>query len=427
MDRKVKYLIIGAGISGLTFANYADGDYLIIEKEDEAGGYCRTIKKKDYVWDYAGHFFHFSTEEFKRKFLDSVSRDDIKYKDKNTKIIYKDALVDYPFQTNIHQLEKQEFIDCLYDLFHREEKEDYDSFLDMLYGKFGKSIVEKFLRPYNEKLYAVDLTTLDKDAMGRFFPYADIPAIIDNMKANKDSTSYNNSFLYPKEGAGSFIQILYDALDSSKVLMNHKVVKIDNENKTAELDDGSRITYEYLINTSPLNHFLDYFDGEEFKSLQEALSYNKVLVFNLGFNKKSKYTEEHWMYIPDKKVNFYRIGFYDNILDADKLSMYIEIGYGKNDVITEADVEEQLKLTLDNLRKLGIIDDETKLEEHSTIIMDPAYVHINTETEKRIQEFKEREAGNDIYTIGRYGAWTYCSMEDCMIAAKKLAEKLKVD
>ena len=33
MDRNVKYLIIGAGISGLTFANYADGDYLIIEKE----------------------------------------------------------------------------------------------------------------------------------------------------------------------------------------------------------------------------------------------------------------------------------------------------------------------------------------------------------------------------------------------------------
>ena len=310
MDRNVKYLIIGAGISGLTFANYADGDYLIIEKEDEVGGYCRTIRKKDYVWDYAGHFFHFSTDEFRKKFIDSVDAADIKYKDKNTKIIYKDALIDYPFQTNIHELDKEEFIDCLYDLFHREEKEDYDNYLDMLYGKFGKSIVEKFLRPYNEKLYAVDLTTLDKDAMGRFFPYADIPAIIDNMKANKDSTSYNNTFLYPINGAGSFIQILYDALDKSKVLLNHKVVRIDNENKTAELDDGSRIRYEYLINSSPLNDFLAYFDGEEFKKLRASLSYNKVLVFNLGFNKKSKLTEEHWLYIPDKAVNFYRVGLY---------------------------------------------------------------------------------------------------------------------
>ena len=424
MDRNVKYLIIGAGISGLTFANYADGDYLIIEKEKEVGGYCRTIKKKDYVWDYAGHFFHFSTDEFKKKFLDSVNPEDIKYKDKNTKIIYKGELVDYPFQTNIHQLEKEEFIDCLYDLFHKEEKEDYDSFLDMLYGKFGKSIVEKFLKPYNEKLYAVDLKTLDKDAMGRFFPYADIPAIIDNMKANKDSTSYNNSFLYPKNGAGSFIQILYDALDSSKILMEHEVVKIDNEHKVAQLDDGSKINYEYLINTSPLNHFLGYFEGEKFSALKNRLSYNKVLVFNLGFNKKSKFTEEHWMYIPDKAVNFYRIGFYDNILDADKLSMYIEIGYGKEDEITEQDVEMQLKLTLENLHMLGIIDDDTKLEEHSTIIMDPAYVHINTETEKMVQQFKAEEEKNGIYTIGRYGAWTYCSMEDCMIAARDLAMSL---
>ena len=215
----------------LSFANYADGDYLIVEKEDEVGGYCRTIKEKDYVWDYAGHFFHFSTDEFKKRFIDSVDEDEIIYKDKNTKIIYKGELVDYPFQTNIHQLEKSEFIDCLYDLFHKEEKEEYDNFLDMLYGKFGKSIVEKFLKPYNEKLYAVDLTTLDKDAMGRFFPYADIPAIIDNMKANKDSTSYNNSFLYPRSGAGSFIQILYDALDKEKVLLNHVVDKIDRANK----------------------------------------------------------------------------------------------------------------------------------------------------------------------------------------------------
>lgn len=97
------------------------------------------------------------------------------------------------------------------------------------------------------------------------------------------------------------------------------------------------------------------------------------------------------MYIPDKAVNFYRIGFYDNILDADKLSMYIEIGYGKEDEITEQDVEMQLKLTLENLHKLGIIDDDTKLEEHSTIIMDPAYVHINTETEKMVQQFKAEE------------------------------------
>ena len=174
-----------------------------------------------------------------------------------------------------------------------------------------------------------------------------------------------------------------------------------------------------MINTAPLNHFLELFNNSDFIKLKNELSYNKVLVFNLGFNKKSKYTKEHWMYIPEKEANYYRIGFYDNILDADKLSMYIEIGYDKN---AKIDVDEQLKLTLENLRKHGIIDKDTILEEYVSIIMDPAYVHINGETEKKIQNLKENFKSNNIYTIGRYGAWTYCSMEDSMLEAKKLSK-----
>ena len=70
MERNVKYLIIGAGISGLTFANYADGDYLIVEKEDEVGGYCRTIKEKDYVaklkQDGMDNFIKYGIARFKK-------------------------------------------------------------------------------------------------------------------------------------------------------------------------------------------------------------------------------------------------------------------------------------------------------------------------------------------------------------------------
>ena len=157
------------------------------------------------------------------------------------------------------------------------------------------------------------------------------------------------------------------------------------------------------------------------KDLEKDLSYNKVLVFNLGFNKKSKYTKEHWMYIPSKEVNYYRIGFYDNILDTNKLSMYIEIGFSKD---AKIDVKKQLDLTLENLRKTGIIDEDMVLEEYVSIIMNPAYVHITKKAEEEIEKLKETLAKNFIYTIGRYGGWTYCSMEDCMIEAENLAEKI---
>ena len=86
MNRNVKYLIIGAGISGLTFANFIKDDYLIIEKENEVGGYCRTIKKGEYLWDYAGHFFHFKTDEMKKLFEDLMKDEELIFQEKNTKI-----------------------------------------------------------------------------------------------------------------------------------------------------------------------------------------------------------------------------------------------------------------------------------------------------------------------------------------------------
>lgn len=46
---------------------------------------------------------------------------------KATYIKYKDGMVDYPFQKNIHQLSKEELIDCLYDLF-TVDKQAYTNF-----------------------------------------------------------------------------------------------------------------------------------------------------------------------------------------------------------------------------------------------------------------------------------------------------------
>lgn len=418
--KETKFLIIGAGISGLTVANRLnkDADYLIIEKEKEIGGLCRTFNIAGYIWDFAGHFYHFKTEEMKKLFMEKMKDEEIVYKTKNTKIYYNGRMIDYPFQTNIHQLDKEEFIDCLYDLYNKEESEEYNSFLDMLYGKFGKSITEKFLKPYNEKLYACNLTSLDKDAMGRFFPYADIKEIINNMKENK-SNSYNNTFLYPKRGAVAFLEKLNKGIDNERLMLNEEVKEIDIEKKIVTLKNGKSIKYEYLINTIPFNKFLETMKID-YKKIVTELSYNQVLVFNLGFEKKSE-NKEHWIYFPDKKINFYRIGFYNNILDDEKMSLYVEIGFPKNEII---DINEQLELTLENLKKIGIIQDN-KLIAYNSLIINPGYVHINKKHIKEIADLKEKLENKDIYTIGRYGNWTYCSMEDCMISAKELAQRIE--
>lgn len=401
--KKCKYLVLGGGISGLFFGNrYKNEDFIILEKDSECGGYCRTIKRNGYIWDYAGHFFHFTNEQLKNEFK-NIFKDSVK-RIKNTKIFYKSKLIDYPFQKNIHQLPKQEMIECLVGLFEKIECSEYSNFLQMLYGKFGVGITEKFLKPYNEKLYACDLNKLDVEAMGRFFPYANIKDIILNMKT-KNNTSYNNEFYYPKEGAQSYIDHLLKNINQEKISLNENVEKIDIFNKIVYTNKNI-YNYEFLISSIPLNKFLkksDIHTNTEF-------SYNKVLVFNLGFDKESLNKDIHWIYVPDKKINFYRIGFYNNIIGSEKLSMYVEIGFSENDDIN---IDKELSDTLSNLKKMKIID-EHKLVDYNALIMDPAYVHITKESLKTVNKLKEDMEKIGIYFIGRYGKWTYCSIEDCM-------------
>lgn len=426
MVNTCKYLIIGGGVSGLTFANFIDDDdYLILEKENEPGGYCRTIHQDGYIWDYAGHFFHFATEKIKNIFNNRISSEELVYKNKCTKIFYKNLIIDFPFQANIHQLDKDEFIDCLYDLYFRKKKdsqEEFASFLDMLYGKFGVSITEKFLKPYNEKLYACDLNELDQDAMGRFFPYADIEQVFKNFK-NDYSGSYNATFMYPKNGAKVFIDALLQGVNKESILLNEFVTEINADLKFAKTNLGRQINYEFLINSSPLNSFLKLFkDNSSYHHMAEKLSWNRVLVFNLGFSKKSNITDIHWAYIPDKNINFYRVGFYDNILDGDKLSMYVEVGLPSEG---NPDIPQQLDLTIKNLMKLGVVDEDNQLVSYSSILMDPAYVHVDSNLDNLKKSIKLDFEKHQIYSIGRYGDWKYCSIEDSMIDALDTIDILK--
>src|SRR5205807_400483 len=163
-----------------------DEDYLVLEADAEIGGYCKTVRRAGFTWDYSGHFFHFKHPEIEAWLRARMPGQRILTVAKRSFISYAGRMIDFPFQKNIHQLPQGEFIDCLHDLFFAHQggaRAREGNFKEMLYARFGRAIAEKFLIPYNEKLYACDLAALDKDAMGRFFPHADLPEIVRNMKA----------------------------------------------------------------------------------------------------------------------------------------------------------------------------------------------------------------------------------------------------
>ena len=411
-------IIIGAGITGLSYAMFKnDGDYVILEKESEIGGYCRTTKRNGYVWDFSGHFFHFQDEGIKNLVLEGMEMEKMVSVIKETRIKYKDLLVDYPFQKNIHQLPKEELLDCLYDLFSIVSTE-YDNFQEMLYCKFGKSIAEKFLIPYNEKLYACDLNTLDKNAMGRFFPFANKEDIIRNFRKT-DNSSYNGSFVYPQGGAVKYVESVATHIDKGKIECSVEVTSINLQAHTVLLSNGNVLKYDRLISTLPFPVLLEK-AGVNYDT--SIYNWNQVLCFNLGFDRKGADTTNHWLYFPEKKYCFYRVGFYDNILGQDKMSLYVELGFHKDDKINP---NEWIGRVLKDLKQAGVVSDCQILMDYQSVIMNPAYVHINKNSLEDVEKKKTLLQTYDVYSIGRYGSWTYCSIEDNIKEAKILAENLR--
>lgn len=409
-------LIVGAGVTGISYANFSKNRTEIIERENEIGGYCRTIKRNGFVWDYSGHFFHFRNPEIEQFVCSHIANEDLLHVKKSTSILYGGRYIDFPFQKNIHQLPKDEFIDCLYDLYAATSiYGKVESFKDMVYANLGKSIAEKFLIPYNEKLYACDLNSLDKDAMGRFFPKTSKEEIILNFR-NQDNTSYNQFFVYPKGGAIEYVNSMVQNIENTPISLNEKLVKVDLDARIA-VTEKREIRYDRLISTIPFNKLLDLC-GVNYPS--DLFSWNKVLVFNIGFDRKGNDRKSSWIYIPDENFIFYRIGYYDNILQTDKMSVYVEIGFSRD---AEVNPEECFGRVVRDMKRLGLIDQE-RIVDYEYIIMDPAYVHISSRCGAYIERLKLELKKKNVYSIGRYGSWTYCSIEDNILEAKATAEEI---
>lgn len=408
--KKVKYLIIGAGISGLSFAEQKkDDDYLIIERDSVPGGLAKSFRKNGFIWDVAGHFFHFHSDSTKAYYESMMTNKEQKTVQKMAKVFYSGNYIDAPFQYNIHQLRRKEFIECLTDLYYATAPKDSVSFSQFVEKKYGTSIAKKFLIPYNEKLYACNLNNLEQDSMGVFLPKLNFDMLMSFFRGLKGKT-YNDVFRYPVDGCDSIISALIDQLNNNRIRLNEKAISIQIDKKILKTDKDE-YSYDYLINTIPLNCFVKMIGLSE-----NVLNYNQVLVLNLGFDKPSINKKVSWVYFPGNEI-FYRVGFYNNISGTERLSIYVEIGYRSDEKI---DIDNALQRTLEDLKRVRIIDNH-KLDSFQPYIISPGYVHI-TETGKEFTKkiIREMEAQN-IYMIGRYSRWQYSAMDDSIEQAMELA------
>jgi protoporphyrinogen oxidase len=186
------------------------------------------------------------------------------------------------------------------------------------------------------------------------------------------------------------------------------------------------VNYDSLVSTLPLAELLKKMPDlpPEIESLKKRLLWTSVLCVNLGVE-RAKISDQSWIYFPEKKFPFYRVGFPMNftphVVPKGCSSMYVEVGYPP-EKIPDFKNPKFLKSIRSGLETAKILKKSDKILVADFIPIRYAYVIYTPERKAQMKTLFNFLNTHSIRSIGRYGAWKYSFMEEALLDGKMTAE-----
>lgn len=418
--------VLGAGLSGLSAAWHAGPRTRVFEAADRSGGECTTDKVGPYHFDRSGHLLHLRTPEIKRMVrrllpnaFHCIRRD--------ARVHLLGTEVRYPFQANTFGLAPDVKARCLMDYLAAAvaPKKTARNFSAWAQARFGGTMARLFFEPYNRKLWTIDPADLTLDWMRSYVPVPELKTVVQGAFADRPSREgYNASFFYPKKGG---IEILAASLAARVrgLRVKARAVKVDPRRRWVQIQSVGRESWEALISTLPLPALVALLDRppQRVREAAARLRANSVLVVNLGV-RRSPLHAAHWLYFPEEKYIFYRVGFPSNfgrVAPQGCSSLYAEValaaGTGWDQRKHLARKVKQDLLAARILRPGDIIEAEhCQYLPYAYVIFDRDYA----QARKTVLDYLELCG---IQSIGRWGGWEYSAMEDALLAGALAAKK----
>ncbi|OQA56609.1 MAG: hypothetical protein BWY42_00912 [Candidatus Omnitrophica bacterium ADurb.Bin277] len=429
-------LIAGAGLAGLSAAWHLGRKNipsLIFEKENEAGGLCRSKRVRGFTFDQSGHLLHFKTS-YARNLVKNLLKGNIFEHERSAWVSIGSRLIRYPFQGNLFGLPPRIVEECLDGLIKVRGEESRRgsgktvSFSQWIRRTFGQGIARHFMEPYNTKFWTIPTREITCEWTSGMVPVPSLRRMIRGAKKeNTEPLGYNARFWYPGQGGiGRLARAFEESLPA--LCLDARICRIDLGRKEIELSCGRREKFETLISTIPLPEMEKLLSGAIPRAVKEAfrkLRWNSILNLNLGIDTDGAGGSRHWIYFPRTPPVFFRVGFFHNfspcLVPRGKSSLYAEISYSSAKPVSKNNI---LTRVISGLRKNGLVSPGTKVisEDINDIRYGyPIYDRNYKKARACILEFLE---GQRIFPCGRYGKWEYMSMEDAILDGKKAAEKV---
>ncbi|SOB58575.1 Amine oxidase [Pseudodesulfovibrio profundus] len=421
---KTKYLIIGAGPTGLGAANrlreLGMEEFIILERNNYAGGLATSFKDDaGFTWDIGGHVV-FSHYDYFDNLMDSLLGDERLEHQRESWVRSNSTWVPYPFQNNIRHLPPEARWECVKGLLpgHRNE-ETPTNFAEWFDHIFGAGIAKHFMQPYNFKVWATPPELMQFNWIGERVSVVDLKKVLKNIILEQDDVAWgpNNTFKFPLYGGtGEIFRRLGERL-KDRTEFGQSVVAIDPDAKKVTTDSGLTIEYEVLLNTAPVDILAGKWLSNRDAALIDAagdLTHNSVYVGGVGLDirDESERNSRCWMYYPESDSPFYRVTNFHNYSPnnvarpGEQLAFMCESSFSEH---KPEKVDELMDRTIEGLVNTDMMD-PARVKDICTkweIAVDYGYPVPTLKRDGALRTIQPRLEEKDIYSRGRFGGWKY--------------------
>lgn len=417
-------LILGGGIAGLSCRAALAGnrDVTLLEKEGSLGGLLKMNPCGEFIFDTTLHVLPLRDKNVANSIRALVPDGFYSFAKRNL-IWQQGHVIDYPYQFHARQLPSHVRAKCL-EHFPRSSPSllTKASFRHWLLEEFGKGFYEHFFEPYNTKLYGICPSRLEATPMTWTIPAGDREAVIHGSNKHKVDTLQQSIVCYPRGKAGiSALALGMEQLGTGRVLTSCAVELIDTRRRIVRCNDGSSIHYGSLVSTLPLPELISRIKDipHETASAASELRVQSITVIQVGTTHRSRSLDAHWTYFPDPEIPFYRLTRLENIspdlAPPEASALLLEIP-GKH-------IPDRETIT-GQLLRVGAIKSR-QLEHYHAISVPYAYVLFLSGYQRAVKKIQNYLVNNEIQSIGRFGEWRYCDIEQTISSGFEAARKLK--
>lgn len=404
--------IIGGGMTGLSSGMASN--FPVFERNSLPGGICDSYQLSGYRFETGGGHWIYGSDPIINRMLEKIG--ELRSYRRKSAVLFlggeeatkdlKGTIVPYPIQDNLFALPRDLRFDALNDIMRSEPKiEHLPTMAAWLEAVFGSTLYRIFFDPFHERY----TQGLHKEIGVQDAYKSPIDKLNVNRGAEREQadTGYNATFVYPAKGLDSVSRWLAGRCD---VRYESPVKAIYTVNQLLEMNNGETIPYDTVVSTSPLNQIV------EMAGLREEVGppdpHTSVFVINLGV--KLPDTKEarhgyHWLYTPDSKSGFHRVGYYSNVdplfvpegyrKDGSRGSLYIESAFREG--VRPSD--DYVDNVIAELKSNGLIDEVE--------VCDPTWVEVAYTWRMPGSDWVSRatRACNErgIIPAGRYGKWCF--------------------